>query len=86
MLQLRAQRAELGLPGRQVEPEGAPQGRGLPGREAQEAGEIDPAEDPEQLVFEIEAILLFANAQFVVTRPSLPSERARAAIARRLAA
>jgi AcrR family transcriptional regulator len=55
-------------------------------REAQAAGDIDPAEDPGQLVFEIEALLLFAKAQFVVTRTSLPIERARNAIARRIAA
>jgi AcrR family transcriptional regulator len=55
-------------------------------RDAQAEGSLDPAEDPGQLVFEIEAALLLANAQFVVVRTSAPIERARAAIERRLAA
>jgi AcrR family transcriptional regulator len=55
-------------------------------REAQTKGEIDPAEDPAQIAFEVEAALLLCNAQFVVTRGSEPIERARSAIRRRLAA
>ena len=55
-------------------------------REAQAEGALDAAEDPEQLVFEIEAILLYANAQHVVSRAAEPIDRARRALARRLAA
>ena len=53
-------------------------------REAQSDGTIDPAEEPAQLAFEIEAALFLANAQFVVARTSEPIERARRAIERRL--
>jgi AcrR family transcriptional regulator len=53
-------------------------------RDAQAEGAIDAAEDPEQLVFEIEAMLLYANAQHVVSGGEEPIERARRAIARRL--
>ena len=49
-------------------------------------GAIDPGEDAGQLVFEVEAALLLANAQFVVARTTEPIERARRAIERRLAA
>src|SRR5512135_1109178 len=55
-------------------------------RDAQAEGEIDPAEDPGQLAFELEAALLLANAQFVVARTPEPIERARRAVERRLAA
>ena len=55
-------------------------------REAQADGTIDPAEDPAQLAFEIEAALFLANAQYVVVHTSEPIDRGRAAIARRLAA
>jgi AcrR family transcriptional regulator len=54
-------------------------------REAQGEGAIDRNEDPEQLVFEIEAAILLANAQYVVVRTSEPIERARRAIERLLA-
>jgi AcrR family transcriptional regulator len=53
-------------------------------RDAQAEGAIDAAEDPEQLVFEIEALLLYANAQHVVSRSAEPIDRARRAIERRL--
>jgi hypothetical protein len=53
-------------------------------RDAQAEGAIDSAEDPGQLAFEIEAALLLANAQYVVSRTSQPIERARRAIERRL--
>jgi AcrR family transcriptional regulator len=53
-------------------------------REAQDEGAIDPGEDAGQLVFEFEAALLLANAQFVVARTPEPIERARHAIERRL--
>jgi AcrR family transcriptional regulator len=55
-------------------------------RDAQADGAIDPAEDPAQIAFEIEAALLLANAQYVVTRTPEPVERARRAVERRLAA
>src|SRR5581483_1410811 len=49
-------------------------------REAQAEGTIDPAEDPAQLAFEIEAALFFANAGFVVARTPEAIERARRTI------
>jgi AcrR family transcriptional regulator len=52
--------------------------------QAQLEGDIDPLEDAAQLVFEIEAALLYANAQHVVARDSEPIERARRAIERKL--
>ncbi len=55
-------------------------------REAQAEGSIDPAEDAEQLAFELDAYLLLANAQFVVSRESTPMDRARHALERRLMA
>ena len=55
-------------------------------RDAQAEGAIDASEDPEQLAFELDAYLLLANAQFVISRESAPIERARRAIERRLAA
>jgi AcrR family transcriptional regulator len=54
-------------------------------RDAQADGAIDPAEDPAQITFEIEAALLLANAQYIVSRTPEPIERARRAIDRRLA-
>ena len=54
-------------------------------REAQAQGRLDPAEDPAQLTFEIQAALLLANARFVVTRSREPLARARTAVERTLA-
>ena len=54
-------------------------------REAQEEGEIDAAEDPLQLAFELNAYLLLANAQHIATGESQPLELARRALDRRLA-
>jgi AcrR family transcriptional regulator len=54
-------------------------------RDAQRDGGIDEGEDPAQLVFEIEAAILLANAQYVVLRTSEPIERARRSVERRLA-
>ncbi|HEX4363450.1 MAG TPA: hypothetical protein VHZ75_02805, partial [Solirubrobacteraceae bacterium] len=54
-------------------------------RDAQADGAIDPAEDPAQLAYEIEAFLLLANAQFVVRQDSLPIGLARRALEHRLA-
>jgi AcrR family transcriptional regulator len=53
-------------------------------REAQADGSIDAGEDAEQIAFEIEAMLLLANAQYVVTRTHVPIEHAHRAIACRL--
>jgi AcrR family transcriptional regulator len=53
-------------------------------RAAQAEGAIDPAEDPAQLTFEIEAALFLANAQYVIARDATPLERARRAIERHL--
>jgi AcrR family transcriptional regulator len=55
-------------------------------RDAQAEGAIDPSEDAAQLAFELDAYLLLANAQFVVSQESAPIERARRAIERRLMA
>ena len=55
-------------------------------RDAQAEGEIDPSEDPDQLAFELDAYLLLANAQFVVSQESTPIDRARRALERRLTA
>ena len=55
-------------------------------RDAQAEGAIDPSEDPAQLAFELNAYLLLANAQFVISRESTPFDRARRALERRLAA
>jgi AcrR family transcriptional regulator len=55
-------------------------------RDAQAEGAIDPSEDPAQLAFELNSYLLHANMQFVATGTSLPIERARRALERRLAA
>jgi AcrR family transcriptional regulator len=54
-------------------------------REAQAEGAIRADEDPVQLVFELEAALFLANAQYVVARSEEPIERARRAIDVRLA-
>ncbi len=54
-------------------------------RDAQAEGDLDPAEDAEQLAFEIEAYLLLANALYVASRSDAPLERARRAIDTRLA-
>ena len=54
-------------------------------RDAQEEGAIDPAEDAEQLLFEVEAAMMLANAMFVIAQEATPIVRARRAITRRLA-
>jgi AcrR family transcriptional regulator len=53
-------------------------------RDAQAEGDIDPGEDPAQLLFELSAYLLQANAQFVVTGEATPIDRARKALDRRI--
>ena len=54
-------------------------------RQAQADGDIASSDDVEQLVFELHAFMLLANALFVLTQDSAPMERARRAIDRRLA-
>jgi AcrR family transcriptional regulator len=54
-------------------------------RAAQDEGAIEASEDVEQLAFEIDAYLLLANAAFVISGDSVPLDRARRAIDRRLA-
>jgi AcrR family transcriptional regulator len=54
-------------------------------RDAQADADIDPAEDPTQITFEIEAALLLANAQHIVSHTAEPIHRARRAIEHRLA-
>ena len=53
-------------------------------REAQATGELR-AEDPDQLVFELNGYLLMANMAFLLYGSTQPIERAREAIAARLA-
>jgi hypothetical protein len=55
-------------------------------RDAQAEGSLDSAEDPEQLAFELNAFMLLANAQFVISQESTPIDRGRLAIERRIAA
>ncbi len=55
-------------------------------RDAQGEGAIDPSEDAGQLAFELDAYLLLANAQFVVSQQPAPIDRARRALERRLTA
>ena len=54
-------------------------------RDAQTEDAIDPAEDAAQLVFELDAYLLLANAQYVISRDASALGRARVALQRRLA-
>jgi AcrR family transcriptional regulator len=54
-------------------------------RDAQAEGAIDPAADPEQLLFEVEAAMMLANAMFVIAQEPTPLVRARRMIAGRLA-
>ena len=55
-------------------------------REAQAAGELRAEEDPDQLVFELNGYLLMANMAFLLYGSAEPIERARNAVAARLAA
>jgi AcrR family transcriptional regulator len=49
-------------------------------REAQRRGELDEARDPNQLAFEIDALLLGANAWFTMTGDAAVLQRARLGI------
>jgi len=53
-------------------------------REAQAAGEIDPAVDPEQLAWELGSLLAGANRSHVIDGETVGLERARRAIQDRL--
>ena len=53
--------------------------------QAQLEGAIDPGEEPAQLAFELNALLLLGNASFVISRDPVAVERARRGIRRRLA-
>jgi AcrR family transcriptional regulator len=54
-------------------------------RDAQEAGEVRGDVDPVQLAFELNALLSYANAMFVLQRAPAAMASARAAIAARVA-
>ncbi|MFZ1878941.1 MAG: TetR/AcrR family transcriptional regulator [Gaiellaceae bacterium] len=53
-------------------------------REAQAAGELDTAEDPAQLAFELNAYMLMGNTRFVLYDDPAYLHQARTAVARRL--
>jgi len=55
-------------------------------RRAQDEGHLQADIDPAQLAFELDAYMLLANAQFVISQQSTPIDRARRALERRLAA
>jgi AcrR family transcriptional regulator len=55
-------------------------------REAQRRGDLDQAVDPEQLAFEIDSLLLGANAGFVLFSDHRALDRARTAIRKLLGA
>jgi AcrR family transcriptional regulator len=55
-------------------------------RDAQDEGAIDAAEDAHELAFELDAYLLLANAEFVISQEPTPIHRARRVLQRRLAA
>jgi AcrR family transcriptional regulator len=53
-------------------------------RRAQELGELDPAADPAQLLFELDSLLLMANMALVFFGDRTATDRARTAIRGRL--
>ncbi len=55
-------------------------------RDAQVEGDLSPDEDPVQLAFELNAFLLLANANYVITHERAALDRARVALDTRLAA
>ena len=55
-------------------------------RDAQDEGAIDAAEDAHELAFELDAYLLLANAQFVISQEPTPIHQARRALQHRVAA
>jgi AcrR family transcriptional regulator len=54
-------------------------------RKAQEAGELDPSVDPDQVAFELDALGASGNVHFQLTRDPKVFDRARSAITARLA-
>ena len=52
---------------------------------AQEAGELDPAADPAQVVFELQAFMVLGDIQFVASGQAAALEAVRRAVAARLA-
>jgi hypothetical protein len=55
-------------------------------RQARAEGVIDPAEEADQLAFELDAFLSLANAQFALSQQSAPIDRARLAVEERISA
>ena len=55
-------------------------------RDAQAEGDLNPAEDADQLGFELASYMFLANAQWVVAQDATPINRARRAIDRRITA
>jgi AcrR family transcriptional regulator len=55
-------------------------------RDAQKAGHVDRKEDPVQLAFELNAMLVAANNGYILTRDRAIFERAREALARHVRA
>jgi hypothetical protein len=53
-------------------------------RKAQEAGDLDPSVDPDQLAFELDALGSAANHQYQLMRDERAFDRAKAAIRARL--
>ena len=53
---------------------------------AQTAGELDPAADPSQVAFELNAYMVLGNMQFVATSDAAALDRVRRAVAARLEA
>jgi hypothetical protein len=53
-------------------------------RKAMAIGELDPRDDPAQLAFELNAILMSTSTSFVLLGNSAVFERARAAVRRRV--
>jgi hypothetical protein len=53
-------------------------------RKAQEAGDLDPAVEPEQLAFELDALGSAANQQYQLMQDPIAFDRAATAIKARL--
>jgi hypothetical protein len=53
--------------------------------EAQATGELDPAADPAQIAFELNAYMVLGNMQFVATANPSALDRVRRAVENRLA-
>jgi hypothetical protein len=53
-------------------------------RKAQEAGDLDPAADPDQIAFELDALGAAANQHYQLMRDPVVFDRAERAITERL--